>query len=212
MGLFQKKPSVENSKPVYTLGLQKHVLIVGLGNVGKEFEETRHNVGFSCVDALATSQGLGEWTNKKDLKCMVAAGQVGETRVILCKPTTMMNLSGEAVQAILHFYKLDPNFLVVVHDELDIDFGQIRTRVGGSDAGHNGVKSLLQHLGPDFGRVRVGIGPKRPEQMDSADFVLAKFSGEEKAQLKNLLQESNAILSEYIHTHTLPVETRNFLV
>lgn len=212
MALFQKKPSVENSKPVYTLGLQKHVLIVGLGNVGKEFDGTRHNVGFDCVDALATSQGFDDWTSKKDLKCMVTAGQVGEVRVILCKPTTMMNLSGEAVQAVVHFYKLDPSKVVVVHDELDIPFGQIRTRQGGSDAGHNGVKSLIQHLGPDFGRVRVGVGPKTPEQMDSADFVLAKFSSEEQVQIKNLLKESTAILTEYIHSQNLPSETRSFFV
>ena len=92
MALFQKKPDVENSKPIYTLGLQKHVLIIGLGNVGKEFEGTRHNVGFACIDALGVSQGITSWAHKKDLKSMVATGNVGNTRVILCKPTTMMNL------------------------------------------------------------------------------------------------------------------------
>lgn len=212
MALFQKKPDVQNSKPIYTLGLQKHVLIVGLGNVGKEYEGSRHNVGFACIDALAASQGIDGWADKKDLKSAVATGNVGDTRVILCKPTTMMNLSGKAVQAIINFYKLDINKTVVVHDELDIPFGQIRTRVGGSDAGHNGVKSLIQHLGDNFGRVRVGVGPKTPVQIDSADFVLAKFSTEESQQIKNLLQESTAILTEFIHSQTLPSETRNFLV
>ncbi len=223
MALFQKKPIVENSKPAYTLGLHKQLLIVGLGNVGKEFEDTRHNIGFACVDALAASQGIDDWAHKKDLKCMVASGQVGETRVILCKPTTMMNLSGAAVQAVSHFYKIDLSSIVVVHDELDIDFGQIRTRVGGSDAGHNGVKSLIEQLGESagqrIGRVRVGVGPKTPKanlpagrQVDSADFVLAKFSPEEEKQIKNLLQESTAILTECIHGDTLPSETRNFLV
>lgn len=219
MALFQKKPSVENSKPIYTLGANKQLLIVGLGNVGNEYDGTRHNIGFNCVDALAESQEFGDWTNKNDLKCLVAMSQLGETRVILCKPTTMMNLSGEAVQAISHFYKFDSSQLVVVHDELDIPFGQIRTRLGGSDAGHNGVKSLIQHLGPDFGRVRIGVGPKTPRtylpagrQVDSADFVLAKFATEEESQLKNLFQESNAILTECIHGGALPAETRNFLV
>lgn len=212
MALFQKKPSVENSKPAYTLGLHKQLLIVGLGNIGKEFENTRHNIGFACVDALAASQGIDDWAHKKDLKSMVASGQVGETRVILCKPTTMMNLSGAAVQAVSHFYKIDLASVVVVHDELDIEFGQIRTRSGGSDAGHNGIKSLIEQLDEGFGRVRVGVGPKTPAQMDSADFVLAKFSSEEQTQLKNLLQESTAILTEFIHSGTLPVETRNFLV
>jgi PTH1 family peptidyl-tRNA hydrolase len=212
MALFQKKPDVENSKPIYTLGLQKHVLIVGLGNVGKEYDGTRHNIGFACIDALAVSQGIDGWADKKDLKSFIATGNVGDTRVILCKPTTFMNLSGEAVQAVSRFYKIEVSQMIVVHDELDIDFGQIRTRVGGSDAGHNGVKSLIQHLGPDFGRVRVGVGPKTPEQMDSADFVLGKFSADEQAQMKNLLQESTAILTEFIHSQTLPSETRNFLV
>lgn len=212
MGLFQKKPTVENAKPIYTLGLQKTVLVVGLGNIGAEYEDTRHNIGFRCVEALGASQGITDWTTKKDLKCAIAVGSVGETRVILCKPITMMNLSGQAVQAIINFYKLELSKTAVVHDELDIPFGQIRTRLGGSDAGHNGVKSLIQHLGPDFGRVRVGVGPKTPEQMDSADFVLAKFSSKEQEQMKNLLQESTAILSEYIHSQSLPSETRSFQI
>jgi peptidyl-tRNA hydrolase, PTH1 family len=212
MALFQKKPDVQNSKPIYTLGLQKHVLIVGLGNVGKEFVGTRHNIGFEIIDALAASQGIGGWADKKDLKSVVASGNVGDMRVILCKPTTMMNLSGEAVQAVSHFYKIEPLQMIVVHDELDIDFGQIRTRVGGSDAGHNGVKSIIQHLGEDFGRIRIGVGPKKPAQMDSSDFVLAKFSPQEEKQLKNLFQESTSILTEFIHSHQLPAETRSFLV
>ncbi len=212
MGLFQKKPDVENSKPIYTLGLQKHVLIVGLGNVGKKYDGTRHNVGFAVIDALAASQGIDGWTDKKDLKSIVASGNVGNTRVILCKPTTMMNLSGAAVQAVSHFYKISPEAMVVVHDELDIPFGQIRTRTGGSDAGHNGIKSLIEQLGEDFGRVRVGVGPKKPAAMDSADFVLAKFSDVEQKQMRNLLQESTAILTEFIHSGTIPSETRSFLV
>lgn len=212
MALFQKKPDVENSKPIYTLGLQKHVLIVGLGNVGKKYDDTRHNVGFACIDALAASQEISGWADKKDLKSVIATGNVGDTRVILCKPTTFMNLSGQAVQAVSHFYKIEGSQIIVVHDELDIDFGQIRTRTGGSDAGHNGMKSLIQHLGPDFGRVRVGVGPKKPDAIDSADFVLAKFSPKEEKQLKNLLQESTAILTEFIHSHHLSSETRGFIV
>lgn len=212
MSLFQKKPDVENSKPIYTLGLQKHVLIVGLGNVGNEYDGTRHNIGFACIDALAHSQGIDGWAHKKDLKSEVATGNVGNTRVILCKPTTMMNLSGTAVQAVAHFYKIEVGQIVVVHDELDIGFGQIRTRIGGSDAGHNGIKSLIEHMGEDFGRARIGVGPKKPAQIDSADFVLAKFSDKEQKQIKNLLQESTAILSEFIHSQTVPSETRNFLV
>ena len=212
MGLFQKKPQFQTSAPAYSIGMQKSVLIVGLGNIGKEYDGTRHNLGFACIDALAKSQDLDSWTEKKDLKCQLAMGNIGETRVILCKPTTFMNNSGEAVQAVCHFYKIDPSSVVAVHDELDIDFGQIRTAMGGGSAGHNGVKSVIEHMGADFGRVRIGVGPKTPAQIDSADFVLAKLSDTEQAQLKNLIQETNALLTEYIHSSNLPTETRKFIV
>ncbi len=212
MALFQEKPVAGNSAPIYTLGLQKTVLLVGLGNIGKKYDGTRHNIGFECVDALAKSQAIDSWTEKKDLKSLIATGTVGDTRVILCKPTTLMNNSGQAVQAVSHFYKVSGQNLTVVHDELDIDFGQIRLRYGGSAAGHNGVKSLIEHLGEDFGRVRIGIGPKKPEKMDGADFVLAKFSKAEQDQAVNLTKETTAILTEYIHSAQLPSETRTFLV
>ncbi len=213
MALFQRKPDVGGSNiPIYSLGLNKSILIVGLGNVGKKYIGTRHNIGFDCIDALAVSQGIDTWANKKDLKIIEATGNVGDSRVILCKPTTFMNNSGEAVQAVAHFYKIEPANILVVHDELDIDFGQIRTRMGGSDAGHNGIKSLVQHIGEGFGRVRIGLGPKKPSAMDSADFVLAKFNDKEQKQLKNLLQESTSIITEYIHSGTINPETRNFIV
>lgn len=212
MALFQKKPETGTHNPIYTLSLQKTMLIVGLGNVGKEFDGTRHNIGFEVVDALVSKQDLGTWTVKKDLKSQIAMGNLGETRVILCKPTTMMNLSGEAVQAVANFYKIDPNQIIVVHDELDVDFGQIRTRSGGGAAGHNGIKSVSHHLGEDYGRVRIGIGPKTPEQIDSADFVLAKFSKDEQAQMKNLTQEATAILTEIIYAGQITPETRNFII
>lgn len=212
MALFHKKPDTGSNAPLYTLGMQKTVLIVGLGNPGKKYMGTRHNIGFAVVDALASSQEMDNWTIKKDLKSTVATGNIGSTRVILCKPTTYMNLSGKAVQAVSHFYKIPPTAIAVVHDELDIPFGQIRTRTGGSDAGHNGVKSLIEHMGETFGRVRVGIGPKTPLEMDSADFVLAKFSKEQQGQLPNLFQETTAILTEYIHSTQLSSETRSFLV
>ncbi|MES2971944.1 MAG: aminoacyl-tRNA hydrolase [Patescibacteria group bacterium] len=213
MALFQKKPDVGGSnKPIYTLGLQKTVLIVGLGNPGKKYNGTRHNIGFEVIDALALSQEITDWADKKDLKCLVATGNIGFTRVILCKPTTYMNLSGEAVQAISHFYKISLDSIVAVHDELDIPFGQIRTRVGGSDAGHNGIKSVIEQIGESFGRIRIGVGPKTPPRIDSADFVLAKFSSDEQTQRENLLREATSILTEYIHGAQLASETRSFIV
>lgn len=212
MGLFQKRPDIGNNRPAYTLGMHKTLLIVGLGNIGKEYVGTRHNIGFTCVDKLAESLEFDNWTTKKDLKCQLTSKTVGDSRVILCKPTTLMNLSGEAVQKVIRFYKVNTEHVVAVHDEIDIDFGHIRTRQGGGSAGHNGVKSVSSHIGENYGRVRIGIGPKHPEHIDSADFVLAKFSKNEQQQVANLLQETVAILTEYIFSTALPTETRHFIV
>ncbi len=197
----------------YSVGLNKNILLVGMGNPGKEYDLTRHNVGFLCMeDFVAKTEGMEEWIQKKDLKCLMTSGRVGDARVIAIKPTTFMNLSGEAVRAVADFYKIHPDDIVVIHDELDIDFGQIRLRKGGSSAGHNGIKSVTQHLGEDYGRVRVGVGPKTPEKMKSEDFVLQKFSANEQTQLPNLQKEVTAILSEYVYGGQLPHETRSFLV
>ena len=203
MGLFQKRPDIGNNLPAYTIGLHKTLLIVGLGNVGKAYDATRHNIGFACVDALAKSQDFDAWTLKKDLKCHLTSKTISDNRVIIIKPTT---------QAVMSFYKIPAADIVAVYDELDIDYGNIRTRIGGSAAGHNGVKSLIQHVGENFGRVRIGIGPKYPEQIDSADFVLGKFNKTEQQQIPNLLQETTALLSEYIYSAALPSETRRFIV
>lgn len=213
MALFQRQQPVSETIQLYTLGQQKVVLVVGLGNAGKQYNGTRHNVGFACIDAfVATQDGMADWIEKKDLKCHLSTGRIGDTQVIAIKPTTLMNLSGEAVQAASHFYRVAPASTVVIHDELDIPFGQIRLRMGGSSAGHNGIKSVTQQIGEDYGRVRIGIGPKKPAEMDSADFVLQKFSKTQEKQLPNLTKEVSAILSEYIYGGQFPHETRSFLV
>lgn len=127
---------------------------------------------------------------------MAAVSQVGQTRVILIKPTTFMNESGRAVQKVQQFYKIPNADTLVVFDELDVEFGTIRTRIGGGSAGHNGIKSLIQHLGEDFGRIRVGIGPKKPAQIDSADFVLQDFSKKEQELVPKILREVSTIIDE----------------
>lgn len=211
MALFQKRPIVESVAPLYTLGSNKTLLIIGLGNVGAEYAQTRHNVGFMALDAFAEANDFPAWVNKKDLKAEMTQATLGDTRVILAKPTTFMNSSGEAVQAIANFYKIAAQNIIVVHDELDIDFGQIRCRVGGGAAGNNGVKSLIQHGYGETGRVRVGIGPKLHPDMDSADYVLQKFSTEQSEQLKALTREVTAILTETIYGDgQLPHDTRSF--
>ncbi|MGH7238709.1 MAG: aminoacyl-tRNA hydrolase [Candidatus Saccharimonadales bacterium] len=208
-----KRPQVSDPTMFYTIGLNKTVLIVGLGNPGKEYKLTRHNVGFLCIEAFVdgTSE-MGDWIIKKELKCLLSTGQVGDVRVLVAKPTTYMNNAGESVMAICNFYKVQPDNILVVHDELDIDFGTIRLRTGGSSAGHNGIKSVSDRIGENYGRVRVGIGPKKPARIKSEDFVLGKFSENELSQLPNLVREATAIISEYIYGNELPNETRNFLV
>jgi len=191
------------------------ILIVGLGNPGKEYDSTRHNIGFSCVEQFCKSQDEFQgWHIKKDLKCQINIAQMSDKRVMVIKPITFMNNSGEGVAAVTNFYKIHPDSIVVIHDELDINFGQIRSRVGGSDAGHNGVKSISEALGTEnYGRIRIGIGPKKPASIDSKDFVLKSFQKEEASHMTALYKEVNAILSEHIFsTNPLPSDTRSFII
>ena len=197
MGLFDRKRTDHSeTMPLYTLGNSQNLLVVGLGNIGSDYAKTRHNIGFMSVDRYKESHDFSDWIEKKDLRCYIATGNIGSTRVILIKPTTLMNLSGEAVQRIQQFYKITDTETLVIHDELDIDFGTIRTRVGGGSAGHNGIKSLLQHTEANFGRIRVGIGPKTHEKMDSADFVLQNFSEQEHDKIPKILKEVCALIDE----------------
>ena len=211
MALFQKKPDPGKVMSLYTIGLNKTVLIIGLGNPGKEYEGTRHNIGFAVLDHFAQKNDFPKWIVKKDLKCEINSANLGENRVILCKPTTFMNLSGEAAQAIQHFYRVYNQNTLAVYDELAIPLGQLRTRQGGSDAGHNGVKSLIQHLGEDFGRLRIGIGSERAKRVEDSDFVLSMFSKQEQAVLLKILQEANALITEYIFSGELAHDTRAVL-
>lgn len=211
MALFQRKPQ-SDSTPLYRISNEQTLLIIGLGNPGKEYTGTRHNIGFETVDNLANKLEFPDWVTKKDLKCQFTQNTVGSSRIILIKPTTFMNLSGQAVHAVGHFYKIAPSQMTAIYDELDIPFGQIRTRVGGGSAGHNGVKSLIDHIGEDFGRVRIGIANNFSNVTESADFVLDKFNKIEAAELNSLKQEANAILSEYIHSGNLRTETRSFIL
>jgi len=213
MALFQKNPhDTTNAAPLYTLGLQKTLIIVGLGNPGKEYDGTRHNIGFEVLDNLAEKLDFPSWVVKKDMFSQQSQQTVASSRIILVKPTTFMNESGKAVQAVQTFYKVALGQVVVVHDELDIPFGQIRMRIGGSDAGNNGIKSIIQQSGEEFGRVRVGIRNTLAEKADSKDYVLGKFTKDEQSKLPDLLRETSAILSEYIHGQPLASETRSFLI
>lgn len=211
MALFQKRPVETSGAPAYTIGANKTLLIIGLGNPDKQHLGTRHNVGYEVIDNFAASNNFPGWVAKTDLKSEISVHTLGDTRVILTKPATYMNNSGEAAAALQRFYRVYNPQTLAVYDELALQFGQIRVRVGGSDAGHNGVKSLIQHLGEDFGRLRIGIGSELAQRKDSADFVLSKFSKEEQASLPQILREASAMIAEYVFSGELPHDTRKAL-
>ena len=213
MPWLQKRPQVALPASYFTVGQNTTLLIIGLGNPGKGYLETRHNIGFECLEAfVAKHEEMSGWVGKKDLKCLMSNGRIGDTTLIAVKPETYMNLSGEAIELVINFYKLQLSHVCVIHDDLDVAFGNIRTRYGGGAAGHNGIKSISEKIGEDYGRIRVGIGPKKPEQIDLADFVLQKFSPAEQKQIANLKREATAILSEFVFNKNLVAETRNFIV
>lgn len=164
-------------------------LIVGLGNPGPQYEKTRHNVGFMVADSLAGRVGSAFSSHKKSNSDIVQA-RLGRRSVVIAKPRTFMNLSGQPVAALSRFFSIDAANIVVVHDELDIDFGALRLKLGGGEGGHNGLRSISQHLSTkDYLRVRVGVG-RPPGRMDPASFVLKPFSAAERKDLGVVVEEA----------------------
>ena len=159
-------------------------IIVGLGNPTKEYEGTRHNVGFEVIDAIADKYNIDVTERKHRAFC--GKGLVAGQRVILVKPQTYMNLSGESVPSVLDFYKVDEESeLIVIYDDVSLGVGQLRIRKKGSAGGHNGIKNIIQHLGHNvFQRIKVGVGEK-PKEYDLADYVLGHFSKEDKELMKD---------------------------
>jgi len=160
-------------------------LWVGLGNPGAKYAGNRHNIGFMALDRIAADHGFGPW--KKAFHGLAAEGRLGGDKVLLLKPETFMNLSGQAVQAALAFHKLALTDVTVFHDELDLAPGKCRVKQGGGHAGHNGLRSIHQHLGPDYARVRLGIG--HPGHKDAvAAYVLHDFAKADQDWLDDLLR------------------------
>lgn len=153
-------------------------IIVGLGNPGREYENTRHNIGFHVIDKLAEQENIGVLEKKH--KAIIGKGYVSGAKCILAKPQTFMNLSGESVRELVDYYKADETAeLIVISDDISLDAGQIRIRKKGSAGGHNGLKNIIAHLGHDtFMRIKMGVGEK-PKGYDLADYVLGHFSKEE---------------------------------
>lgn len=172
-------------------------LIVGLGNKDAHYDGTRHNVGFAVAEVFAAANNL-QWQHKDKFKASVAEGMVDGEKVLLLKPSTYYNLSGEAVLAAKQFYKIDNPDILVLHDELALPFGTIRTRRGGSDAGNNGLKSIIATIGEDVARVRIGIANEFTARQDAADFVLGHFSADEKKQLPTIQKHAQQCIGAFI--------------
>ncbi|EIP97016.1 peptidyl-tRNA hydrolase [Opitutaceae bacterium TAV1] len=163
-------------------------LVAGLGNPGRDYESTRHNIGWIVVEALARQTGLS-WEKRRSAEAEVARWDpVPGRTVLLAKPLTYMNDSGRAVQALTGFFKIPASAVIAVYDDLTIDLGLVKVSVTGSAGGHNGVASLLRCLGDGFVRYRLGIGPKLPREMDLKDFVLGRFTPEQTTLLEQNLE------------------------
>ena len=170
-------------------------LIAGLGNIGPKYTFTRHNAGFMLVDSIAVNAGL-ELKENSRLKCFIAKFNSNGEDFLLMKPTTFMNLSGEAVRAVADYYKIEVNDILVVFDDLSLELGKIRFRPNGSDGGHNGIKSVIQHMGTkDIARLKIGIGPQ--PSIPSEVFVLQNFSKEELEKLKETLSIAKEAIACY---------------
>jgi len=171
-------------------------IIVGLGNPGLKYDSTRHNVGFEVIERFAYEHNIN--INQKRFKGLFGQGVVNGEKVLLLKPQTYMNLSGESVKMLLDFYQLLPKDLIIVYDDISLDIGQIRIRKKGSAGGHNGVKNIIQHLGTnEFPRIKVGVGEK-PPNWNLADYVLSRFSNEEMKEIKEAIERSVEAINEII--------------
>ena len=163
-------------------------VIVGLGNPTDQYKGTRHNVGYMAIDRIAEANRIN--MNQHKFKAMVGSGIIGGSKVLLVKPLTYMNLSGESIRPIMDFYKLDLSDILVIYDDISLEPGMLRLRTKGSAGGHNGMKSIIKHLGGDtFPRIRVGIGGEKHPGQDLADYVLGHFKDDEKELLSDALDK-----------------------
>jgi PTH1 family peptidyl-tRNA hydrolase len=170
-------------------------LIVGLGNPGKKHQKNRHNIGFMAVDRLAGQNDIP--LGKVQSKAVLGNGRIAGQQVILAKPQTYMNRSGDSVGPLVNYYRVPLENVLVIYDELDLPFGTLRLRQSGGSGGHNGMKSIINHLGQDFPRMRLGIG-RPPGRMEPADFVLRDFRGQELEVADALLNDAVLAVETYL--------------
>lgn len=177
-------------------------IIVGLGNPGKQYEGTRHNIGFSVIYSISDEYNIR--IDSKKHKALIGKGVIEGEKVILAMPLTYMNLSGESVREIMDYYKCSPEDIIVIYDDISLDVGKLRIRSKGSAGGHNGIKNIISHLETDvFDRIKVGVGEK-PKGMDLADYVLGRFSKDEQTSIKDSVERArdavSVILAEGINS------------
>lgn len=164
-------------------------MIVGLGNPGRQYESTRHNTGFICIDVIAEKYNIK--INKLKFKSLLGEGRIEGKRCLFLKPQTFMNLSGEAVRDAAEFYKIPPERIIVIFDDISLDPGKLRIRRKGSDGGHNGMKNIIYHLkSNEFPRVKVGVGAKPNPEYDLADWVLSRFTKKEAEEIKKAAENT----------------------
>ena len=161
------------------------LLLVGLGNPTPNSNNNRHNIGFKVVDAINQKFGLSK--QKPKFKGLLTTGNIGEKKVYAIKPLTFMNNSGICIRELLEYFKMDAEDVIVFHDDLDVEFGKIKAKFGGSSAGHNGIASIDKFIGKEYSRVRIGIG-KPESKIEVSDFVLTNFTDEEKIKLEKVIQ------------------------
>lgn len=169
-------------------------IIAGLGNPGKKYENTRHNIGFITLDYLAERHDIK--INKIKHKALVGEGRISGQKVLLVQPQTYMNLSGESLREVMDYYKVDIEDMIVIYDDIDLEAGAVRIRKKGGPGTHNGMRSIVQHLGTDFPRIRMGIGKDR--RGDLVDFVLGGFTKEDKEVLEPAIERAALAIEMYI--------------
>lgn len=175
-------------------------LIVGLGNPGKRYEKTRHNIGFIVLDALQKKWGTPDWSLSSKFNAEVTSYAPTKEKIYLLKPMTFMNESGQSVEMMAEYYKINPSDIIVVHDDKDIPLGEIKTQRDRGHAGHNGIRSIIDRMGTkDFHRVRIGVAnPKKQEHMDTADFVLGKFGLLERSDVSQTINKSVVLIENML--------------
>lgn len=191
-----EKASSLHRTPRHSPDQGRLTLIVGLGNPGREHAGNRHNAGFQCIDRLAEAHGMS--FTRRQARARAAQGEIGGHRVLLVKPQTFMNGSGEAVGQLARFYKIPPANVLVLYDDLDLPLGTIRLRPGGGAGGHRGMRSIIQHLDTeDFHRLRLGIG-RPPGAMDPVDYVLNDFTADERADMELAFERAVAAIECFL--------------